>query len=210
LEVSVKNRIFIVLGICMLAFLPACATKKSLKTEVARIDSQMGAISSSVEANESRIKEQDSRIATHDEQIASLSRESQEALQRVMSAEKLAQGKLLYEVTLADDSVKFDYGKAQLRPVARETLDNLVNQLKADNHNVYVEIQGHTDSAGPEEYNYKLGLERAENVRRYLSEAGIPLHRISIISYGEERPLVKSNTSSARRQNRRVVIQVLA
>jgi outer membrane protein OmpA-like peptidoglycan-associated protein len=82
--------------------------------------------------------------------------------------------------------------------------------LKAENQNVYLEIQGHTDSVGPEEYNFRLGLERAETVRRYLSESGIPLHRISVISYGEERPVATNKTKDGRSQNRRVVIQVLA
>lgn len=211
MEVSVMNRIYVGLVICALAFLPsACATKKSLKKEVARIDQQVGTISSSVESDETRLKEHDSKIASHDEQISNLSRESQEALQRVMSAEKLAQGKLLYEVTLADDQVKFDFGKASIKPTTKEVLDNLINQLKTNNQNVYIEIQGHTDSVGPKEYNEKLGLERAEAVRRYFSEAGIPLHRISVISYGEDRPVTSNHSRSGRQQNRRVVIQVLA
>ena len=204
------QRIVLVLTIISLVSLSACATKKSVKKEVTRIDEQMAQISSSIEENETRVKEQDSRLATHDQQIANLSRESQEAMQRAMAAEKLAQGKLLYEVTLADDSVKFGFDKANIQPETKEILDNLVNQLKSDNKNVYVEIQGHTDAVGPEEYNQKLGLERAENVRRYLSEAGVPLHRISVISYGEERPLEDNKTKDGRSKNRRVVIQVLS
>ena len=88
-------------------------------------------------------------------------------------------------------------------------LDNLVNQLKADNKNVFIEIQGHTDSVGSDPYNMKLGEERAEAVRRYLSENGIPLHRISTISYGKSRPIAENTTKAGRSKNRRVVIQVL-
>lgn len=205
------KRMFVVFGLCVMALFPfACATKKAVKKEVARIDQQVASLSTAVEADESRIKEQDSKLGQHDQQIATLSRESQEALQRAMSAEKLAQGKLLYEVTLTDDSVKFDFDKASLKPNGKEVLDNLVNSLKASNQSVYIEIQGHTDSVGPKDYNEKLGLERAEAVRRYLSEEGIPLHRMNVISYGEERPVVKNNTKENRKENRRVVIQVLA
>lgn len=205
------NRHSLLSALCALALIPAaCATKGSVKKEVDRIDQQMTSISSSVEANETRIKEQDSHLATHDQQISELSRESQEALQRAQAAEKLAEGKLLYEVTLADDTVKFDFNKATIKEANKDVLNNLVNTLKAENKNIYIEIQGHTDAVGNPEYNYKLGLERAESVRRFLSEAGIPLHRISVISYGEERPVADNHTKDGRSQNRRVVIQVLA
>jgi peptidoglycan-associated lipoprotein len=196
--------------IVLLALFQAnCASKKHVKTEVARIDKEMDTIEKSVEANETRLKEQDSKLAEHTTQIAQLSQESQEALQRAQSAEKLAQGKLLYEVTLTDDAVKFAFNKAELTDKGREVLDNLINQLKAENKNVYIEIQGHTDSVGSEDYNLKLGQERADVVRRYLAENGIPLHRISTISYGETRPVADNKTASNRAQNRRVVVQVL-
>ncbi len=64
---------------------------------------------------------------------------------------------------------------------------------------VYVEIQGHTDSTGSEAYNQQLGLERAEAVRRYLSRGhGFALHRLSVVSYGESEPAVDNDT----RENR--------
>ena len=205
------NRSTLIAIVCVLAMIPAaCATKGSVKKEIDRIDQQMTSISSSVETNETRVKEQDSHLATHDQQISELSRESREALERAQAAQKLAEGKLLFVVTLTDDSVKFDFDKAQIKPDNKEVLDNLISTLKSEDKNVYIEIQGHTDAVGPEEYNYKLGMERAESVRRYLSEAGIPLHRISVISYGEERPVADNHNKTRRSQNRRVVIQVLA
>lgn len=192
-----------------LAFLTNCATKKHVKTEVDRIDKEMGKIEQSVESNETRLKEHDATLAQHGQQIAELSKESQEALDRANSAEKLAKGKLLYEVTLTDDKVKFGFNKAELTPAGKEVLDNFLSQLKAENQNVYIEIQGHTDNVGAEEYNLKLGEERAEVVRRYLAQNGIPLHRINTISYGEDRPIADNKTREGRSQNRRVVIQVL-
>jgi peptidoglycan-associated lipoprotein len=192
-----------------LAFLTNCATKKHVKTEVERIDTEMSKIEQSVESNETRIKEHDATLAQHGQQIAELSKESQEALDRANSAEKLAKGKLLFEVTLTDDKVKFGFNKAELTPAGKEVLDNFISQLKAENQNVYIEIQGHTDNVGSEEYNLKLGQERAEVVRRYLAQNGIPLHRINTISYGEDRPIADNKTREGRSQNRRVVIQVL-
>lgn len=205
-----KQKLFCIMLILFLAFLQVdCATKKGVKKEVQRIDQEMETIESAVEANEVRIKEHDSRLAQHETKLGELSKESQEALQRAQNAEKLAMGKLLYEVTLSDDAVKFALGQSELTDTAKEILDNLVAQLKAENRNVYIEIQGFTDSSGSEEYNIKLGQERAETVRRYLSGAGIPLHRMSTISYGETRPITDNKTAEGRKKNRRVVLLIL-
>ena len=58
--------------------------------------------------------------------------------------------------------------------------------------------------------NYKLGLERAEAVKRYLyDQHQVPLHKINVISYGEEKPIAPNKTKDGRAQNRRVVIKVL-
>jgi outer membrane protein OmpA-like peptidoglycan-associated protein len=204
------RKLLIVIAVVSLAMLQLdCATKKSVKKEVDRIDKEMDDLGTSVEEGQTRLKEHDSRLGTHDQQITQLSKESQEALARAQSAEKLALGKLLYEVTLSGDDVKFGFDQSDLNDSAREVLENLITQLKTDNKNIYIEIQGHTDSFGSETYNEKLGLARAEAVRRYLSENGIPLHRISTISYGEGRPVTDNRTKAGRSKNRRVVILVL-
>lgn len=204
------RKLLILVAVLSLAMLQLdCATKKSVKKEVDRIDKEMDDIGTSVEEGQTRLKEHDSRLGGHDQQIGQLSKETQEALARAQSAEKLAQGKLLYEVTLSGDDVKFGFDQSDLNDSAREVLENLITQLKADNKNVYIEIQGHTDSFGSEPYNEKLGLMRAEAVRRYLSENGIPLHRIATISYGEARPVTDNRTKAGRSKNRRVVILVL-
>ena len=143
------------------------------------------------------------------QEIQKTSKTAQEALDRAIAAGKLAEGKFLYEVALTDDKVRFAFDKAELGDEAKSILTELANQLKADNRNVYVEIQGHTDSIGGEEYNYRLGLERAEAVRRFLNQQGIPLHRMSVISYGESEPVADNGTREGRTQNRRVVLVVL-
>lgn len=204
-----KKSSLLLIVLLMAFFQLNCASKKHVKKEVERIDKTMGDLSTAVEDNETRIKEHDSRLAGHDTKLAELSRETQEAMARAQSAEKLAMGKLLYEVTLTDDDVQYGSGQANLNDSAREKLENLIQQLKAENKNVYIEVQGHTDNFGSEEYNNNLGLERAEGVRRYLSENGIPLHRIATISYGETRPIADNKTKAGRAENRRVVILVL-
>jgi outer membrane protein OmpA-like peptidoglycan-associated protein len=87
----------------------------------------------------------------------------------------------------------------------------MIGQLKQDPKGVYIEIEGHTDNVGSRELNERLGLERAEAVKRYLYEQHqVPLHKINVISYGEEKPVAPNNNRTGRAQNRRVVVKVLS
>ena len=133
-----------------------------------------------------------------------------EALARANAAHKLAEGKFLYEVVLSDDSMKFPTDEDALSPEAEARLAELTQRLKAENRNVYLEIQGHTDATGDEDYNEQLGEARAEAVRRFLSRDGIALNRMATISYGEEAPVAPNDTPEGRAQNRRVAIIVLS
>lgn len=133
-----------------------------------------------------------------------------QALERANAAHKLAEGKFLYEVVLSDDSMKFPTDEDSLSPEAEARLAELVQRLKAENRNVYLEIQGHTDATGDEAYNEELGEARAEAVRRYLSKAGVALNRMATISYGEAEPVAPNDTPEGRAQNRRVAIVVLS
>ena len=119
--------------------------------------------------------------------------------------------KLIFETVLSEDHGKFKLGKAELPDDATGALDTMVGQLKTDKKAVWVEIEGHTDNTGDKKINETLGLTRAEAVKRYLYEQHqIPLHKINVISYGEEKPVAPNNTRDGRAQNRRVVIKVLA
>jgi outer membrane protein OmpA-like peptidoglycan-associated protein len=150
------------------------------------------------------------RLDQDDQRLAGLDQTSREALQRAIAAGKLAEGKFLYEMVLSDDSVKFPVDRATLSPEAQARLTDLVNKLKADNHNVYLEIQGHTDATGSPELNKRLGEERADAVRLFMNKAGVALNRMATISYGAEAPVAPNKTREGRAQNRRVVIIVLA
>src|SRR4026207_2016831 len=122
------QKLLIVAVIGFLAFSVGGATKKQVRQEVSRIDTEMESIESSVEQNQVRLKE-------HDSKISDLSRETREAMERAQAAEKLAQGKLLYEVTLTDEDVRFGFNQSELTDNARSTLENLLTQLKAENKN---------------------------------------------------------------------------
>jgi outer membrane protein OmpA-like peptidoglycan-associated protein len=132
-----------------------------------------------------------------------------EALNRANAAHKLAQGKFLFEEVMSDDAVKFPHDSDQLSPEGRSRLDALVQKLKSENKNVYLEIQGFTDASGDPKYNHKLGEARAEAVRLYLHQRGVALNRMSTISYGELDPIAPNNTAQGRAANRRVTVVVL-
>ena len=116
-----------------------------------------------------------------------------------------------HEVVLSEDQGNFKFGKSVLPDEAKQQIDQMVAQLKQDPKNVYIEIEGHTDSIGDKVMNERLGLARAEAVKRYLYEQyQIPLHKMNVISYGKEKPVAPNKTKAGRAQNRRVVIKVLA
>ena len=210
-----KKIVLVLAGAALLA--SGCATKKYVGKEVATVNSRVDEVQGQVEEAQQGIRRHDEALSRHDQsiqqqgqQIQQTSKTAQEALDRATAAGKLAQGKLLYEVTLTDDKIRFAFNKADLSPEGKEALTSFANSLKADNKSVYVEIQGHTDGVGSTDYNYELGLERAEAVRRFLNmEGGLPLHRMSVISYGKSEPIASNDTREGRAQNRRVVLVVL-
>ena len=150
------------------------------------------------------------RVEHNETHLAKLDQTTQEALNRAEAAGKLAEGKFLYSMVLSDDSVKFPLDSAKLSPEAEQRLATFVDRLKTDNRNVYLEIQGHTDTTGPQTVNDKLGEERAEAVRLFLNEHGVALNRMATISYGEKDPVASNRSREGRAQNRRVVLIVMA
>jgi len=199
-----KTKLCIVaLSLAALVGTTGCATKKYVKQET-------GAVSTRVDDVQGQVEQTQTRLDTHDRQIGDVSKTAQDALRRAQEAGKLAEGKFLYETVLTDDKAKFAVDTADLSPEAQAAIDQFAEQLKSQNKNVYVEIQGHTDSTGSEKYNEELGLLRAEAVRRYLNQKhGFPLHRINVISYGETASVADNNTREGRSQNRRVALVVL-
>jgi outer membrane protein OmpA-like peptidoglycan-associated protein len=187
-----------------------CATKKYVKTETGAVNTRVDEVQGEVEQAQTRLNTHETKLGQHDQQIGDLSKTAQEALDRAQQAGKLAQGKFLYETVLTDEKVKFGFDTSDLSPEAQAAIDEFAAKIKADNQNVYVEIQGHTDNVGSVKYNEELGLLRAESVRRYLNQKhGFPLHKINVISYGETVPVSDNSSRTGRSQNRRVALVVL-
>lgn len=104
--------------------------------------------------------------------------------------------------------VQFDFNMHDLRPDAREVLDNFAKCLQ-QNADWRLRIEGHADERGTTDYNLQLGDNRAASIRDYLVRLGVAKTRIATISYGEEKPLVAGATEDAWAKNRRgeLVIQ---
>ena len=178
------------------AGLGGCATKDFVRQQVGAVDQ--------------KVTSDQSRLDQHDARLAGLDQTTREAMERAEAAGKLAEGKFLYSMVLSDDSVKFPTNSAELSPEAQTRLMDFVQKLKTENKNVYLEIQGHTDSRGSKPLNMRLGAERAEAVRLFMNRQGVPLNRMSTISYGPDAPVAPNTTAQGRAQNRRVVIIVMA
>jgi peptidoglycan-associated lipoprotein len=98
--------------------------------------------------------------------------------------------------------VHFDFDKYDLQPEALRTLDGNATRIR-ENGSLRVRIEGHCDERGTVEYNLALGEKRARAVRDYLVSAGIPAQRLSIISFGKERPADPGHDEDAWATNRR-------
>ena len=103
--------------------------------------------------------------------------------------------------------IHFDFDRADIRPGDRRILDANAEWLK-QNGNQIVLIEGHCDERGTNEYNLGLGDRRARSTMNYLVQRGVQASRITIVSYGEERPVCSEKTESCWAQNRRAAFLV--
>jgi len=159
---------------------------------------------------DAKVQATQGQVDRHESHLTQLDQATKEALDRATAAGKLAEGKFLYSMVLSDDSVKFPVDSAKLSPEATQRLTDFADKLKNDNRNVYLEIQGHTDSRGSDATNQKLGEQRAEAVRLFMNQHGVPLNRMSTISYGKKDPVTDNKNRANRAQNRRVVLIVMS
>jgi outer membrane protein OmpA-like peptidoglycan-associated protein len=205
----------------------ACASKKFVRTSVGEVNTKVDSLGRSVEETQERTRQNEGKINEVDSKAQAAAQSADKANQAAAAAmnaandvgakanEKFdaidkANRKLIFEVVLSEDQGNFKFGKTDLPDEAKMRIDQMVQQLKQDPKNVYIEVEGHTDNVGDKAVNEKIGLERAEAVQKYLYEQyQIPLHKISVISYGEDKPVAPNKTKDGRAQNRRVVIKVL-
>jgi outer membrane protein OmpA-like peptidoglycan-associated protein len=213
----------------------ACATKKFVRTSVGEVNDKVDATNRSLEETQERTRQNEARITDVDQRAQAAAQQANGAAQQANTAAQQANTaakqahsaaneagtrvetldrasrRLVFETVLSEDQGNFKFGKTELPDEAKAALDQMVNQLKADPKAAWFEIEGHTDNVGGPDLNERIGMERAESVKRYLYEQHqIPLHKMNVISYGEDKPIAPNKTRDGRAQNRRVVIKVLA
>jgi len=207
-----KEKITFYFGILLIILLIAgtgCATKKFVLGEVAALDQKVEGVESAVEESQKRIKEHDEKLATLGSLISQQESELIKFDSKIEEVKKYARGKLILQETIRNEETKFKLDSYELSAEAKEKLDEFVKMLIAQDKGVYLEIQGHTDTTGPESWNLLLGKKRAEAVMEYLHKKyNIPLHRMEVISYGSSEPAADNETREGRVQNRRVEILV--
>jgi len=205
----------------------ACATKKFVRTSVGEVNEKVDSQGRTIEETQERVRKNEGRISEVDQRAQAASQSAQHANDAAVAANDKAVNvgneantkfdaidraskRLVYEVVLSEDQGNFKFGKTLLPDEAKQKIDEMVAQLKQDPKNIYLEIEGHTDNVGTPQINERVGLERAEAVKKYLYEQyQIPLHKMNVISYGEDKPIAPNKTKAGRAQNRRVVIKVL-
>ena len=206
----------------------ACATKKFVRTSVGEVNEKVDSQGRAIEETQERTRKNEGRISEVDQKAQAAAQRAQAANDAAVAAHTAANTvgseanakfdsidraskRLVYEVVLSEDQGNFKFGKTVLPDEAKQKIDEMVAQLKQDPKNIYLEIEGHTDSIGAARANEQIGLARAEAVKRYLYEQyQIPLHKMNVISYGKDKPIAPNKTKAGRAQNRRVVIKVLA
>lgn len=105
-------------------------------------------------------------------------------------------------VNIIQERVHFDFDKSNIRPDQEPTLQRKLEVLR-QYPNIRLQIEGHCDERGSNEYNLALGQRRTESVKRYLTSYGLDANRFTTISYGEERPVDRRSNEEAWAKNRR-------
>jgi len=206
----------------------ACASKKFVRTSVGEVNEKVDSQGRTIEETQERVRRNEGRISEVDQRANAAAQSAQQANDAASAANSNAtkvgeaanakfdvidktSKRLVYEVVLSEDQGNFKFGKTVLPDEAKQKIDEMVAQLKQDPKNIYLEIEGHTDNVGDKMTNERIGLQRAEAVKRYLYEQyQVPLHKMNVISYGKDKPIAPNKTKAGRAQNRRVVIKVLA
>ena len=186
--------------------LSGCATEEY-------VDEHVGMVNARVDEANTRIQALDGRISAVDSAGRATAQAAQAAGQRAEAAYSLAStksaAKFNYTDTNSGASVNFDTNKWKLTDEAQATLTTLAERLKSENKDVYLEIVGHGDPRGSVASNRVLGAKRSLEVQRFLAGQGVPLNRMDVVSWGEEKvENPKDRSAEALQQSRRVDVIV--
>jgi OOP family OmpA-OmpF porin len=237
--VSVSRRfsVFSVVMLSGLLILSGCATKKYVRQQIQTVQPGIQEAQNAGKENAERIDAVDKRAQQGISAAQAADQKASQAEQDAQTAQNSAQaadgkadtanqgvqqannriGTLESRISNISDNytqsdtqtVTFPVSSSSLSSQAKSTLDRVAGDLSGQNSGYVLELQGYTDSTGPEQYNIGLSQRRAEAVERYLVSKNLPLFRITILGLGKDNPIADNKTGNGRAQNRRVEVRVL-
>ncbi len=173
--------------------------------QVAGVQTALPALREKIAEAGPRMNDHDARLAALSKRLEEVARMAQEAYDATGLGQRKIFGKVIESITLTEDKTLFPINSPTLGEQDKAKLDALALRLKSLGTNYHLQIQGHTEGFGSDDYNYELGKARAEAVKNYLHEkGGVPTLRMSVMSYGSI-----ESAGYATKGNRRVVVQVL-
>jgi outer membrane protein OmpA-like peptidoglycan-associated protein len=180
------------------------ALKAKADADAARAaaESARQAADADAQATRQQLQQAQAAAAQSEQEENALRNKLREQLNVILETRETARGLI---VNLSD--VLFDTGSATLKPGAREKLARVAGILSS-HPDLHIEIEGHTDSVGTDDYNQRLSERRAESVRSYLLEQKIAPTAVGAEGFGESRPVATNDTAAGRQQNRRVELVV--
>lgn len=190
--------LFFLLGVsgCM-------ATQDWVQQQITPLQQQVTEVDSRLEQTEARIDGATAEMAglqTHLDQAESKAELALKNLEHLRLEQHLVLG--------IKQGAHFAVNSASLTEAVQRAVDEFLHSLNGVHDAIFL-VSGHTDSTGPEDYNYTLGQKRANSVAHYLiTNKGIDPMRVSVVSYGERNPLGDNATPQGRHKNRRVEISV--
>jgi outer membrane protein OmpA-like peptidoglycan-associated protein len=195
-------RISVITTVVLSTLLTACASYKTTQEKFVAVDSKFVAVDSKFVDVDSKFASVEKKVVNLESSVSSLEVENKKTFD-------IAQGKFSFTKEMPEVTIPFNAGQVNLSKDSQEQLTALVSRLQTENRNVYIEIQGHTDSMASASSKKQLGANRAEVVRLFLNQAGVDLNRMSTISYADQLPVESNKTSKGRVANRRVVIKIV-
>jgi outer membrane protein OmpA-like peptidoglycan-associated protein len=178
------------------------ARNQQLARERAEIDARNQQLAQERADAEARARQANDAAAKADRERAELREKLQQQLNVILETRESARGLI---VNMSD--VLFDTGSATLKPGAREKLARVAGVLLTYPE-LKIDIEGHTDSVGGDDYNQDLSERRADSVRAYLVRQGIPQQIVQAEGFGEAKPVASNTTAAGRQQNRRVELVI--
>ena len=192
-----RLKVLLLLTVAAAFLIAGCASK-------GYVDEKMAEAQAGMEADLNKTKAQATMNADEIKKLQQLNNELSKKADMALSE---AKGFENYQV-IWEGVVNFDFDSFELSQLAKDNLAGL-GQKMIDKPRSLLEIAGHTDKTGAAKYNFMLGMQRAESVKKHLvDQYGVALYRMFIVSHGESKPVAMPDEKNANEKNRRVVLKL--